>query len=66
MAKGPFSRKKIVFANKTDSDLRKNFVKCYIWSTGLCGAGTWTLQKVHRKNLGNLEMWCWRRMEKIY
>jgi hypothetical protein len=29
------------------------------------GAETWTLRAVDQKHLGSLEMWCWRRMEKI-
>jgi hypothetical protein len=29
------------------------------------GAENWTLRKVDQKYLGSLEMWCWRRMEKI-
>jgi hypothetical protein len=32
---------------------------------GLCGAETWTLQKVDQKYLENFGMWCWRRMMKI-
>jgi hypothetical protein len=31
----------------------------------LYGAETWALRKVDQKYLGILEMWCWRRMEKI-
>ena len=40
-------------------------VKCYIWSTALYGAETWTLWAVDQKHLESFEMWCWRRMEKI-
>jgi hypothetical protein len=40
-----------------DLELRKKFVKCYIWSIALYGAETWMLE--------SFEMWCWRRMEKI-
>jgi len=29
------------------------------------GAETWTLRAEDQKHLGSLEMWCWRRMEKI-
>jgi hypothetical protein len=29
------------------------------------GAETWTLRAADRKYLKSLEMWCWRRMEKI-
>jgi len=28
----------------------------------LCGAKTWTLQKVDQKYLESLEMWCWRKI----
>jgi hypothetical protein len=42
-------------------NLRKNLVKCYIWST----AETWELQKVDQKFLESTEILCWRRMEKI-
>jgi hypothetical protein len=31
----------------------------------LYGAGTWTLRKVDYKYLKSLELWWWRRMEKI-
>ena len=49
----------------SDLEMRKKLVKCYIWSIALCGAETWTLRAVDQKHLGNFEMWCWRRMEKI-
>jgi hypothetical protein len=45
--------------------LRKKLVKCYVWSTDLYGAETWTLRAVNEKHLESFEMWCWRRMEKI-
>ena len=45
--------------------MRKKLAKCYIWSIALYGAETWTLRAVDRKHLESLEMWCWRRMEKI-
>ena len=40
-------------------------MNCYIWSTALYGAETWTLRTVNQKHLESLEMWCRRRMEKI-
>jgi len=43
----------------------KRQLKCYIWSTDLYGAETWTLPTLDQKYLGSFEMWCWRRMEKI-
>jgi hypothetical protein len=65
MAEAAFNRKKTIFTSKLDLNLRKKVVKCYIWSVALCVAETVTLRKVDQKNLGNFEMWCWRRMEKI-
>ena len=40
-------------------------MKCYVWSTALYGAETWTLRAVDQKHLASFEMWCWRRMDKI-
>jgi hypothetical protein len=65
MAKAAFSKKKTLFTSKLELNLRKELVKCYIWSIALYGAEIWTLQKVDQKNLESFEMWCWRRMEKI-
>ena len=64
MTKAAFN-KKALFTSKLDVNWRKKPVKCYIWITALCGAGTWTLRTVYEKYLVSLEMWCWRRMEKI-
>jgi hypothetical protein len=33
MAKAAFDKKKALFTNKLDLNLRKTLVKCYIWST---------------------------------
>jgi hypothetical protein len=66
MAKAAFKKKKkTLFTSKLDLNLRKKLVKCYIWSTALYGAETWTLRKVDQKYLESSEMWCWRKMEKI-
>jgi len=48
-----------------DLEVRKELVKCYIWSIALYDAETWTLWAVDQKLLESFEMWCWRRMEKI-
>jgi hypothetical protein len=58
-------KKKAVFTSKLDLNLRQKPVKCYIWSTALYGAETWTLRKVDQKYAESFEMWCWRRTEKI-
>jgi len=46
-------------------DSIKATVKCYIWRRALYCAKTWTLRKVDRIYLESLEMWFWKRMEKI-
>jgi hypothetical protein len=65
MAKAAAFNKKTLFTSKLDLELRKKLVKCYIWSIALYGEETWTLRKLEQKYLESLEMWCWRRMEKI-
>jgi hypothetical protein len=51
MAKAAFYKKKILFTSKLDLNLRKKLVKCYIWSTALYGAETWTLRKTDQEYL---------------
>jgi hypothetical protein len=63
--KTAFNRKKTLFSSKLKVNLRKELVKCYMWSIALYGAEAWTLQKVDQKYLESFEMWCWRRMEKM-
>jgi hypothetical protein len=53
LANAAFNKKKNFLTIKLDLNLRKKLVKCYIWSTALCGAETQILGKI----------WCWRRME---
>jgi hypothetical protein len=66
MAKAAFKMKKrTLFTSKLDFNLWKKLVKCYIRSIALYGAETWTLRKADQKYLQSVEMWCWRRMEKI-
>jgi len=65
MAKPAFNKKRALFTIILDLKLRKKLVKCYIWSTALYGAETWTIRAVDQKHLESFEMWCWRRMEKI-
>jgi hypothetical protein len=65
MAKAAFHKKRSLFTNTLDLNLRKKLVKCYIWSMALYGAETWMLRSVDQKYLESFEVWCWRRMEKI-
>jgi hypothetical protein len=45
MAKAALNKKNL-FTRKLDLNLGKKLVNCYIWSIAVCGAETWTLQKV--------------------
>jgi hypothetical protein len=65
MGKTALHKKKTLFTNKLKFNLRKKLVKCYIWSTALCGAGTGTLRKVDQKCRRSFEIWYGRRTEKI-
>jgi len=56
MAKAAFNKKRALCTSILDLNLRKNLVKCYIWSTALYGAETWTLQAVDQKHLESSEM----------
>jgi hypothetical protein len=56
MAKAAFNKNDTLFTSKQDLNLRNKLVKCYIWSTALCGAENWTLWKVDHKYLGSFEM----------
>ena len=62
LAKAAFIHKKAPLTIKLDLNFRTN---CYICSTALCGAGTWTLPKGDKEYLESFEMWCWSWMEKI-
>jgi uncharacterized GH25 family protein len=54
-----------LFTSTLDLELRKKLVNCYIWSTALYGAETWTFRSVDQKHLESFEMWYCIRMEKI-
>ena len=58
------STRRGLFTSTLDLELRKKLVKCYVWSTALYGAETWTIRAMDQKHLESFEMWCWRRMEK--
>jgi len=46
MAKATFNKNRTLFTSTLDLELRKKLVKCYICSTALYGAETWTLRAV--------------------
>ena len=56
MAKSAFNKKRTLFTSTLDLELKKKLVKCYVWSTALYGAETWTLRAVDQKHLERFEM----------
>ena len=52
-------------SSQIELSLRKRTLKCYIWSTLLYGAETWTLSQSLKNKIEAFEMWCYRRMLKI-
>ena len=51
------SMSKILTSKNISIELKSRIAKCYIWSTLLCGAETWTLTKVTSNKLETFEMW---------
>jgi hypothetical protein len=58
MVKAAFSKKKSLFDIKLHLNLRKELLKCYIWSRALNGVENWTLRKLEQKCLESHEMYC--------
>ena len=50
MAKAAFNKKRALFTNTLDLELKK-LVKCYIWNIALFGVENWTLRAVDQKHL---------------
>jgi len=65
MAKNMFEKHKTLFTSCLKTDLKKRLIKCYVWSTFMYGAETWTCGKGEWKRIEAFEMWIWRRIEKI-
>ena len=65
MAKNTFSKRKELLIRKMSRKVKKKIVKTVVWSVALYGCETWTLRKEEVRRLDALEMWLWRRMEKI-
>jgi hypothetical protein len=60
IAKADSTRRKLfaLFLNKLHLYLRKEVVKCHIWSIALCDAEFGTLREGDQKHLESSEMWC--------
>ena len=65
MVKDAFTRRKELLTRRMSKVTKKKIIKTVVWSVALYGAETWTLKKDEIRRLNSLEMWLWRRMEKI-
>ena len=52
-----FERKRQTLTGKLKMELKKRFVKCFIWSVALYGSETWTIKATDKKHLEAFEMW---------
>jgi hypothetical protein len=65
LAKDAFMKRKELLTKRMKRELKKKIIKTVVWSVALYGCETWALRKVDFRRLEALEMWLWRRMEKI-
>lgn len=66
IAKRAFMKKiGLLTSRKISLEIRKRFIKTYVWSVLLYGSETWTIGEADRKMIESFETWCYRRMLKI-
>lgn len=44
---------------------KQRLVKTYVCSVALYGSETWTINRKEKDTLKALEVWCWRKMQRI-
>ena len=66
IARDAFNNMTTVLSSRNISiNTRMRLTKCYVWSTLLYGAETWTITKTLTKRINAFEMWTYRRMLRI-
>jgi len=65
LAKEAFSKRRELLTKPFRKEVKKKIVKTLVWSTLLYGSETWTLRKEDIGRLEAVEMWMWRRMERV-
>jgi hypothetical protein len=66
IARSAFRKMNSILTTRRNSiETRKRLLKCYVWSTLLYGAETWTISQKMNKRLEAFEMWSYRRMLRI-
>ena len=51
IAEQAFNRNMSVLTSKLNTEIKKKFVTCYVWSIVFYGSEIWTLRKLERKYL---------------
>ena len=57
--------KDVLKSTKIPLNTRKRILQCYVWSTVLYGAETWTITKVMKTHIEAFELWDYRKVLKI-
>ena len=65
MTKDAFNKRKEFVTRGMSKEVKKKIVKTVIWSVALYSAETWSLRMEDMRRTEALEMWIWRRMERI-
>jgi hypothetical protein len=66
IARTTFSKmNKVLTSRKIPLNTRVRIIQCYVWSTLMYGAETWSISQKMQKRLAAFEMWTYRRMLKI-
>src|SRR6201993_4231266 len=65
MAREAFSKRKELLTRRISKDTRKRMMKTLVWPVALYGCESWTLTKEATDRLNALEMWIWRRIERV-
>ena len=65
-AKRAFIQKRdLLTAGNLNMEVRKQFIRTYIWSMFLYGSEAWTMTAAEKARIEAFEMWCDRRMMRI-
>ena len=65
-AKRAFHQKRdLLTAGNLNMEVRKQFIRTYIWSMLLYGSEAWTMTAAEKARIEAFEMWCYRRMMRI-
>jgi len=59
-----YIRKKLLTGNSS-TEFKKRTVKSVLWGVGMYASETRSVTQADRKRLEAMEMWIWRRIEKI-